>query len=172
MRLSCVAVVLLALPFAVPAFAQSSNISKLQGDAANKSADTEGPPIAFYTELSADEESAETYSPGKGRFDVTLDRKTLKFTWKVTYSGLTSPLTSASIHGPQTPGCEAGVLIDLAPKGLRAPLEGSVTLNEGQLEYLLTGRMYVNLHTVKYPNGEIRGQLSRQRPAGSTPPEG
>ena len=41
MRLSCVAVVLLALPFAVPAFAQSSNISKLQGDAANKSADTE-----------------------------------------------------------------------------------------------------------------------------------
>ena len=51
-------------------------------------------------------------------------------------------------------------------------MEGSVTLNEGQLEYLLTGRMYVNLHTVKYPNGEIRGQLSRQRPAGSTPPEG
>ncbi len=162
----------LSLALAAPAWAQSSNLSKLQGDAVNSSAGDDGPPIAFYADLSADEESAETYSPGKGRFDVTLDRKTLRFAWKVTYNDLTSPLTSAAIHGPQTPGCEAGVLIDLAPKGPRAPLEGSVVLNEGQLEYLLTGRMYVNLHTAKYPNGELRGQLSRQRPPGSVPPEG
>ena len=167
-----VMLLVLSAALAGPALAQSSNISKLQGDSASRGAEDDGPPIAFYADLSADEESAETYSPGKGRFDVTLDRKTLRFAWKVTYSDLTTPLTSAAIHGPQTPGREAGVLIDLAPKGPRAPLEGSVILDEGQLEYLLTGRMYVNLHTVKYPNGELRGQLSRQRPVGSTPPEG
>jgi hypothetical protein len=159
-----------SLALAAPAVAQSSSLSKLQENRGGNVSTDDGPPIAFYADLSADEESAETYSPGAGRFDVTLDRKALKFSWKVTYANLTSPLTSAAIHGPQTPGGEAAPIIDLAPKGLRSPMEGSVILTEGQLEYLLTGRMYVNLHTVKYPRGELRGHLSRQRP--STPPEG
>ena len=58
-----------------PALAQSSNISKLQGDTATRAGEDEGPPITFYADLNADEESAETYSPGKGRFEVALDRQ-------------------------------------------------------------------------------------------------
>ena len=56
------------------------------------------------------------------------------------------------------------MLVDLGGKGLTSPIEGSSILNEGQLEYLLTDRMYVNILTKKYPGGELRGQLARLRP--------
>jgi hypothetical protein len=124
----------------------------------------DGPPITFYADLSADEESAVTESPGTGHVAFTLDRKTLRLSWKLTYTALTSPPTSASIHGPQTPGGNAGVVVDLAPKGVKNPLEGSTILTEGALEYLLTGRLYVNVFTTKYKEGELRGQIMRRRP--------
>ena len=144
-----------------PVFAQIGNIG--QGDAP-RTDENEGPPIVFYADLSADEESAVTVSPGVGHLECILDRKTLKFTWKLTYSGLTSPVIGAALHGPQTPGGEAGVLVDIGTKGLSSPIEGSANLTEGQLEYLLVGRMYVQVRTTKFPVGEIRGQLNRQRP--------
>ena len=121
-------------------------------------------PIRFYADLSADEESAPTESPGKGRADFVLERATLKFSWTITYDGVTSPVTEVWIHGPQRPGTNAGKLIDLAQQGLKSPLQGSIVLNEGQLEYLLAGRLYVNLFTTKYKDGgELRGQITRAR---------
>ena len=146
-----------------PAFAQSANLSKLQGDASEKKAEN-APPIVFTAELSSYEESAVTDSPGIGHLECSLEPSTLKFSWKLTYTGLTSAVTNAAFHGPQIPGGEAGVLINLGPHGLKSPIEGSVILDEGQLEYLLIGRIYVNIKTVKFPVGEIRGQLARQRP--------
>ena len=124
----------------------------------------EGPPINFLAILSSEEQSAPTESPGIGRAEFVLDRPTLRLEWVVTYSGLTSKATAAHIHGPQTPGGNAGVLFDLAPDSLGETLKGSVILNDGALEYLLTGRMYVNIHTTKYPPGELRGQIMRLRP--------
>ncbi len=120
-------------------------------------------PIQFVADLSADEESAPTESPGSGHAEFTLDRATLKLNWVVTFEKLTTPLTSAVVRGPQKPGTNAGVLFELGPSTAKSPIKGSITLNDGQLEYLLAGRMYVNLHTVKYKDGELRGQLHRVR---------
>jgi hypothetical protein len=39
-----------------------------------------------------------------------------------------------------------------------------VVLTDAQVEYLVTGRFYVNIHTVKYPAGELRGQINRVPP--------
>jgi hypothetical protein len=139
---------------ALPASAQQGQNIRAKPEVGLPDDSLKGPPIFFYADLSADEESSYTESPGVGRFEIT---------WKVTYSNTTSPVTSAGIHGPQTAGSEAAVLVDLGKKGLGSPIEGSAVLNEGDLEYLLTGKMYVNLHTVKYPGGELRGQLMRQR---------
>lgn len=125
---------------------------------------TDGPPIRFHTVLLADEQSAPTASSGIGCALFILDRPTLRLTWTVTYSKLTSTATAAHVHGPQTPGGNAGVLFDLAPDGMRSPLQGSIVLNDGQLSYLLTGRTYVNIHTTRYPPGELRGQIMRLRP--------
>jgi hypothetical protein len=127
-------------------------------------AGTEGPPIRFRADLSSDEQSAPTESPGTGIAEFVLDRPTQTFQWTITFSGLTSDAVAAHVHGPQTPGGNAGVLFNLAPDGVKSPLKGSVDLNDGELEYLLTGRMYVNIHSTKYPAGELRGQIMRLRP--------
>ena len=126
--------------------------------------DTAGPPITFYADLSADEQSAVTESPGPGRVEFVLDRVTLKLAWKVTFQKLTSQPTGIHIHGPQTPGGEAGILIDLALKGMTLPIEGATVLNEGLLAYLVQDRLYVNLHSTKYPLGELRGPVKKARP--------
>jgi hypothetical protein len=126
-------------------------------------------PVKFFAELSAAEQSATTESPGIGRADFLLDRETVRLSWKVTYSKLTSAATGAHIHGPQRPGTNAGVQVDLAPKGMAPPLEGSAILTDAQLEYLLAGRMYVNIHSVKYPPGELRGQIQRVPPTKQQP---
>ncbi len=126
--------------------------------------DTSGPPISFYADMSADEQSAVTESPGLGRADLVLERSTLELSWKITYSDATSPATEVHIHGPQTPGGEAGIIIDLAPEGMTNPVEGAAILTEGTMIYLVQDRLYINLHTTKYPAGELRGHIRKARP--------
>lgn len=145
-------------------FAVLGALSPGLSNAAPDYAGTDGPPIKFRTTLSADEQSAPTNSPGLGGAEFVLDRPTQRLDWTITYGKLTSKAVAAHVHGPQTPGGNAGVMFDLAPNGTKSPLVGSVVLNDGELEYLLTGRLYVNVHTTKYPAGELRGQIMRVRP--------
>jgi hypothetical protein len=118
--------------------------------------------ILFTAELSDDEQSTPTYSKGKGRAEIVLERETLKITWTVTYQDLSSPPVTAGLFGPENVGANAGMLIDFAPKGLKSPIKGSAVLSDGQLQYLITGRVYVNITSQKWQAGELRGQLSRQ----------
>ena len=145
------------LNFTIPAFLMAC---VAYGPAAHAAADD----IQYSCDLSADEESSETYSPGSGHADFTLERESLKFSWKVSYQDLTTPPVTAGLYGPDRPGGNAGFQIDLAPKGLKSPLIGSKILNDGELQYLVTGRMYVNIVTAKYKDGELRCQVTRQRP--------
>ena len=125
-------------------------------------------PVLFFAVLSADEQSATTESPGTGRADFSLDRGSLRLRWKVSFGRLTSSAIGAHIHGPQRPGTNAGVQVDLGQKPLRSPLQGAAILTDAQLQYLLAGRMYVNIQTSRYPAGELRGQIQRGPPAGPT----
>jgi hypothetical protein len=124
-----------------------------------------GPPISWFTNLSADEMSWTVDSSGIGRADFVLERETMKLSWTVTYEKLTSPAVRVAIHGPQTPGGEAGVLIDLGEGGVASPIKGSTVINDGMLRYLVTDRFYLMITTAKNKSGEIRGQLQRVRPA-------
>lgn len=123
-----------------------------------------GPPISWFTKLSADEMSWTVDSPGTGRADFVLDREIMKLSWTVTYQKLTSTAVRVAIHGPQTPGGEAGVLIDLSEGGVASPVKGSTIINDGMLRYLVTDRFYLMITTTKNKTGEIRGQLQRVRP--------
>ena len=132
--------------------------------------DRAGPPVQFRADLSPDEESAVVESPGSGVADFSLDRKTLRLSWKITFKNLTSEPTEIAMRGPQTIGGDAGVLVDLAPNGFKKlPLEGSAILTDGQLKYLITDRAYINLLTKKYPSGELRGQMNKRRPNKTAP---
>ena len=136
-------------------------ILALVGGASARAADDD---IIFTATLSDEDQSIPTVSPGKGIAEVRLERATLKLTWKVTFEDLTSPPTIAGLYGPENVGGNAGQIVDLAPKGnIKSPIEGSTILSDGSFQYLITGRVYVNIHTTKYKDGELRGQLRRQR---------
>jgi CHRD domain len=42
----------------------------------------------------------------------------------------------------------------------KAIMEGSAEITDAQLADIQAGKTYVNIHTAKFPDGEIRGQLA------------
>ena len=91
-------------------------------------------------------------------------------TYTVTFSGLSSPTSNAHIHGPAAPGLSAGVVHgftsnDPAPGNPThvSPITGSWTfatgLTNARVAQLKQGLFYINIHTVNYPSGEVRGQI-------------
>ncbi len=126
-------------------------------------AETADDDIIFAATLTDDDQSTPTESPGAGYAEVRLERATLKITWKVTYRGLTSKPIAAGLYGPENVGANAGQVVNLGVNGLASPIQGSMVLSDGVFQYLITGRVYVNIHTTRYKDGELRGQLRRQR---------
>ena len=91
-----------------------------------------------------------------GQFVGTLRGN--KLSWKLTFSHLTGKATAAHIHFGRVgkAGAAAAALCGPCMSGAR----GTATLNARQLKNLSNHLFYVNIHTAKNPDGEIRGQLS------------
>lgn len=76
------------------------------------------------------------------------------------YSGLTSNAAAAHLQGLAPSGSTAGVLFGLdAVSGMSGSLTGMGTLSSSDLQGLLNGEAYINLHTANNGAGEIRGQV-------------
>lgn len=99
-------------------------------------------------------------SKGSGTLDAHYDTASKKLIWKLTYSGLTGPVTAAHFHGPAAVGQNAGIAVTI-PDATSSPSEGSAMLTDAQAADLLAGKYYVNVHTVDHPGGEIRGQVTK-----------
>ncbi len=95
-------------------------------------------------------------SSATGTADVTVDTEAKTVSWVVTYDGLTGDPIAAHIHGPAAMDENAGPVIDMS----EALMEGSAEISDEQLGELEAGKYYVNVHTEKFPDGEIRGQLT------------
>ena len=65
--------------------------------------------------LSGTQEVPPVATSGAGQAEVQLDTLTNVAKWKVTYSGLTGPVSGAHIHGPAGPG-PAGVRSSTVPE--------------------------------------------------------
>mgnify|MGYP003575494790 CR=1 FL=1 len=117
-----------------------------------------GKTTALTARLGGADEVPPNRSSGTGSLEARYDAGTQMLRWKVTYAGLTGPVTGAHFHGPADPGTNTGVVVPFAPP-LTSPIEGEAKLSAVQATDLLAGRWYVNLHTAAHPAGEIRGQL-------------
>jgi hypothetical protein len=100
---------------------------------------------------------------GWGVATVTLDTVSGLLTWDVAYFDLLSPSTAAHFHGAALPGQNAGVQVDMGPGetfGVTSgTLNGSATINAAQIQDVLDGLWYINIHSQLHPGGEIRGQV-------------
>lgn len=94
-----------------------------------------------------------------GMVEASLTPGSNLLTWKVSYAGLSGPVTGAHFHGPALAGQNAGVVVPITGP-MASPITGSATLTPSQAADLSAGKWYVNLHTAANPNGEVRGQVS------------
>ncbi len=114
--------------------------------------------LTFKAELTAASEVPPAAdSKGTGTATVMVDTDAKKLNWEVVSKDLTGAATAAHIHGPAAAGENAGPMIDIS-----ASIDkGTADLTDAQLADLQAGRTYINIHTEKYPDGEIRGQLMK-----------
>ena len=94
----------------------------------------------------------------RGTFTGTLNKKTGKLTWRITYSGIGKPaLTLADIHlGPRG---KFGALIVRLCGDCKSGQRGTSKVKRSFVTAITSGNSWVTLITGKYPNGVIRGQI-------------
>jgi hypothetical protein len=118
--------------------------------------------MKFHTDLTAAQEVPPTKSTGKGEATATLDTATHELTVNLTFSGFSSDVTAAHIHGPAAAGKNAGVLVPLG-NSPKSPVHVTAKLTTEQEKQLEDGMMYVNVHTKNNPSGAVRGQLTAEK---------
>jgi CHRD domain. len=95
---------------------------------------------------------------GHGTFSGTLVGT--KLTWKLTWAKLSGAAGAAHIHLGAV-GKAGNVIVPLCtPCGAATGSKsGTATISASLLKTIQKHGTYVNVHTAKNPNGEIRGQL-------------
>jgi trimeric autotransporter adhesin len=137
--------------------------------------------VTFKATMTPANEVPPTSSTGSGTFTATLDTTNNLFTYDVTFTGLTSPVTLGHIHGPAVAGVNAGTTVNFGTLpgatfsvgATSGAAHGSLTLNaatpvtssmsgDSLKKLLFAGLTYANVHTTINGGGEIRGQISKQ----------
>lgn len=104
-----------------------------------------------------------------GSASVTVDGKEVEVDG--TFKDLSGNATAAHIHGPADENSNGPVICNLvvpaSPSGKISAGEaagtcGAIELTDAQIKAFEDGKMYINIHTGAYPDGEIRGQLRKK----------
>ncbi|HVS00455.1 MAG TPA: DUF1800 family protein [Thermoanaerobaculia bacterium] len=107
-----------------------------------------------------------TLSTGSGSASLLLAADASSAVLRFTYGNLTTPVTSAHTHGPADPDESGQILFDIDDAEPQAdgsyvwtfvPV-GATSVPE-IVAAILSGRTYINIHTSRYPSGEIRGHF-------------
>jgi hypothetical protein len=119
--------------------------------------------VEFKARLAGASEVPATASAGEGEFEATYNPSNRELDWRLRFHGLSGIVTAAHFHGPAAPGANAPVVVPINSTFVGTWQRGEVKLTDAQAADLLTGRWYVNVHTDKFPAGEIRGQVVRDK---------
>jgi hypothetical protein len=149
---------------------------------------SEAQEIRLRAQLTGFEEVPPLLTAGQGEFTATINRSRTSMTFTLTYSGLSTDATAAHIHFGQR-RVNGGVMIFFCqnpPAAGRQPcplrsgtVQGTVTaadvvgpltqgINPGNFENVIhaiqSGHTYANVHSTRWPAGEIRGQVRTSGP--------
>ncbi len=150
------------------------------------SADEGRPRDRIEARLKSYQEVPSVSSAANGRFKATIDRVSGTLSYELSYGGLEGDVRQAHIHFGQH-GVNGGIMVWLCDSATNpspvastpaCPQAGSVggsvsgadivgpagqgiTVNEfaEMLAAIRAGVAYVNVHSTRFPGGEIRGQL-------------
>jgi hypothetical protein len=106
---------------------------------------------------------------GSATFTVASNGKSIKYTLKA--SKLSGAPQAAHIHDGKA-GVAGPVIVNICAKPCSLPKSGTLTSKQftkapgvanfaAAIKALKAGQTYVNIHTKKYPAGEIRGQIKK-----------
>jgi len=122
--------------------------------------------INFQADLTGGREVPANDSRATGHVNASLDTSTNTLTWTCVYSGLSAAPIGAHFHGPVSyvgATSEENAPIQVGtPGSLASPFSGKATIDATQTQDLKIGRWYFNLHSTKFPAGEIRGPVVRK----------
>jgi len=97
---------------------------------------------------------------GTGSMSAVLDGHKLSITG--TFQGLKTPATIAQIHTSPVTGVRGPSILDITvSKATSGNITGSVDLTDEQVEMLRKGRLYVQIHSEKAPDGNLWGWILR-----------
>ncbi len=142
--------------------------------------------LLFQATLQGSKEKVPNSVHATGHATVKLDTAAKTVSYRVVFSGLSVPATHGAtgamsgmsgkgemsgmrtlpdimFHGPKLLGTKAPELIFMIDYPV-SPVTGVRHVNDRQIAELKSGQWYVNIHTPKYPDGEIRGWFT---PVGS-----
>ena len=125
----------------------------------------------FHVRLTGAKEVPRNSSNATGTASFTISRNGRSIRYRLTAHGLHGKPTAAHIHlgGRKVAG---GIMIALKLRPFHPPASGVVTKKSftpvgsvktfaQAIRAIRAGKTYVNIHTTKFPAGEIRGQIRR-----------
>ena len=128
------------------------------------------PELKVSTTLSGANEVPANPSTATGSVDGLLDQESRILSLNIMYSdsassdstSTDSTFTPTAWHIHKGPADSTGAVVINFGTTFTSPFAFKDTLTEAQVADLKAGLYYVNIHSAKYPNGEIRGQLKAE----------
>ncbi len=115
--------------------------------------------VFFTASLSGSQSVPPAVSNGTGTAWAVLDMSTRTLTYRVTYAELDSTFTDAHFHLGGA-GVNGPVVEPITSSFVGNTGSGTWTnIPDSLITALMKGDIYINIHSKKYPAGEIRGQL-------------
>jgi CHRD domain len=111
--------------------------------------------LTFKAVLDGKSQSPPVETKATGTADIKIDTEAKTITWTIKSADLSGAANAAHFHGPAAVGANADPEIDIS----KMIDTGTSPITEAQIADVQAGMVYLNIHTEKFPNGEIRGQV-------------
>jgi len=114
--------------------------------------------VSLVAHLLGSAEVPATQSDAFAEAQFTYDSTSRALQYYLNYDGVAP--AKVDLHGPAAANEKASAVQNISLS--ESPISGTIQLTPEQGQQLLAGKMYLDIHSQKYPDGEIRGQIIRQ----------